>query len=128
MHLTVAQGSHMAANLVKSGRQVIAFDVNSSNLSRAESAGAKRATSPGEVAAAATKIITMLPQSSHVQDVYLKDNGVLSKARKGSLLIDCRYHPRASSLYSSNIQASREIPCSKQIKFLLSTMFCLQPA
>ncbi len=68
----------------------MAFDVNASNLGRAESAGARSVRSPADVAAMAKTIITMLPQSAHVQEVYLKDNGILSKVQSGSLLIDCR--------------------------------------
>ena len=34
-------------------------------------------------------VITMLPEDSHVRDVYLGSNGVIVNANKNTLLIDC---------------------------------------
>lgn len=81
----------MANNLLKAGYEVIAFDVNHSNLSKFESNGGKSAESPRVVAAAVQTVITMLPSNPHVRQVYMGDKGILSEggARSGSLLIDC---------------------------------------
>ncbi|MEQ2286121.1 hypothetical protein AMECASPLE_038840 [Ameca splendens] len=43
---------------------------------------------PAEVADKADRIITMLPSSPNVIDVYTGPNGILKKVKKGSLLID----------------------------------------
>lgn len=84
-------GSHMARNLSKAGHKVVAFDVNSAAVDTLVAGGnASAASSPAEVAAAASTIITMLPSNPHVRKVYLASNdGVLSGAKSGSLLIDC---------------------------------------
>jgi 3-hydroxyisobutyrate dehydrogenase len=81
----------MANNLLKAGYEVIAFDVNHSNLSKFESSGGKSAENPRVVAAAVQTVITMLPSNPHVRQVYMGDKGILSEggARSGSLLIDC---------------------------------------
>lgn len=81
----------MANNLLKAGYEVIAFDVNHSNLSKFESSGGKSAENPRVVAAAVQIVITMLPSNPHVRQVYMGDKGILSEggARSGSLLIDC---------------------------------------
>eukprot|EP00419_Tripos_fusus_P028110 CAMPEP_0172711830 /NCGR_PEP_ID=MMETSP1074-20121228/60418_1 /TAXON_ID=2916 /ORGANISM="Ceratium fusus, Strain PA161109" /LENGTH=293 /DNA_ID=CAMNT_0013535647 /DNA_START=207 /DNA_END=1088 /DNA_ORIENTATION=+ len=84
-------GSHMASNLLKAGRPVVAFDVVESSLNALASAGATVANSPAAVAAASKTVVTMLPSNPHVLKVYLGDGGVLSVggAAAGTLLIDC---------------------------------------
>merc|ERR1711974_574648 len=81
----------MARNLLKAGHDVVAFDVNADSLSALVSSGANTASSPAEVAAAASTIVTMLPSNPHVRTVYLGENGVLSDkgAVAGKLFIDC---------------------------------------
>ena len=43
---------------------------------QSHTAGGEVAGSPAEVASAVTNLVTMLPESSHVQQVYTGDNGV----------------------------------------------------
>lgn len=50
--------------------------------------GAKKASNPAEVASLSKHVITMLPSSPHVKDVYLGKDGILSGAQTGSLFID----------------------------------------
>jgi 2-hydroxy-3-oxopropionate reductase len=51
-------------------------------------AGAKKGTSPKDVAAQGDIIITMLPNSPHVKEAVLGKNGVIEGARKGSIVVD----------------------------------------
>lgn len=69
-------GQHMARNLLKGGRSVVVFDVQSAAVDRVKSAGATSATSPKLVAEQSDVIVTMLPSSPHVQEVYLGASGV----------------------------------------------------
>ncbi|GFO24168.1 3-hydroxyisobutyrate dehydrogenase [Plakobranchus ocellatus] len=46
------------------------------------------ASSPAEVAQGVSKIISMLPASAEVQEVYGGKDGILSTAQKGTLLLD----------------------------------------
>ncbi len=78
----------MARNLLKAGRSVVAFDVNSSAVDRLGAAGGQRASSPAEVAAGCSTVLTMLPSSPHVQSVFEGPRGVLSALRKDALCID----------------------------------------
>lgn len=83
-------GLPMAKNVLKAGREVVAFDVNQSAISDISSAGAKTASSPADVAGAVQTLITMLPSNPHVRKVYLDStDGVLAGVSAGSLLIDC---------------------------------------
>uniref|UniRef100_H2ZG45 3-hydroxyisobutyrate dehydrogenase, mitochondrial n=1 Tax=Ciona savignyi TaxID=51511 RepID=H2ZG45_CIOSA len=78
----------MALNLLKSGHKVVAYDVMDSSTEPVAEAGAEIVSSPSEVAKNAKRIITMLPNSSHVQQVYLGNNGILESIQPGSVCID----------------------------------------
>jgi 3-hydroxyisobutyrate dehydrogenase len=49
--------------------------------------GATAAASPAEVAKQVDSVVTMLPSSPHVREVY--ETGIFPQARPGALLIDC---------------------------------------
>jgi len=81
-------GGPMAANLVKTGHDVTGADLVADNVKRLEAAGGKG----GNIAAAlkgAEVVITMLPAGPHVAGVYGGNEGVIARAEKGALLIDC---------------------------------------
>ncbi|ESO90178.1 hypothetical protein LOTGIDRAFT_164490 [Lottia gigantea] len=81
-------GNHMARNLLKNGYPLVVFDVSSESTSALKSDGAQVASSPAEVASATHRIVTMLPESSHVQEVYTGSKGIFSAIQDKSLLID----------------------------------------
>lgn len=80
-------GRGMAANQVRAGRLVKAFDLSESARSRAEKDGCKAAGSVREAVAGADAVITMLPAGKHVEQVYREE--ILEAAPKSALLIDC---------------------------------------
>ena len=80
-------GSGMAANLVKAGSKVAAFDLSGPALDRAEAAGMRRAASAADAAAGADAIVTMLPAGSHVRAAY--ESELFEAASAASILIDC---------------------------------------
>ncbi|XP_059363497.1 3-hydroxyisobutyrate dehydrogenase, mitochondrial-like [Carassius carassius] len=81
-------GNPMAKNLMKHGYPVIASDVFPESCKELQELGAQILESPADVADKADRIITMLPSSPNVIDVYTGPNGILKKVKKGSLLID----------------------------------------
>lgn len=81
-------GGHMARNLMKKGFKLTVFDINKAAVTKLVEAGAKGAPSATELAKEVEVIITMLPTNQHVLDVYNKENGLLSTAKKNTLLID----------------------------------------
>jgi len=81
-------GAHMARNLIKKGHKLSVYDLNPAVVDSLVSLGAKKASRPAEVANGAKVIITMLPSSPHVKEVYLGKDGILGVADKGTLLID----------------------------------------
>ncbi len=82
-------GAPMAANLLKAGHQVTAYDIVPVPVAAMAAKGARPAGSAAEAIAGAEIVITMLPAGPQVREVYLGNGGVLGRARKDALLIDC---------------------------------------
>ena len=82
-------GSGMAANLVKAGHDVRAFDLNADAVAALVDKGATAATDLKHAVTGADVVVSMLPAGPHVRSVYLDDGGVLSLARADAVLIDC---------------------------------------
>jgi 3-hydroxyisobutyrate dehydrogenase len=81
-------GGPMAANLVKAGHAVTAFDMSAAAMEKAAAAGAKRAGAAGDTVSGADVVVTMLPAGQHVRAVYLGGQGLLAQAAPGTLFID----------------------------------------
>jgi len=81
-------GKPMVKNLIKAGHELIVYDINSDSVAECVSCGAKGAASSADVAAECMHIITMLPNSPHVKEVICGENGILSTAKKGTIIID----------------------------------------
>uniref|UniRef100_G3MRY5 3-hydroxyisobutyrate dehydrogenase n=2 Tax=Amblyomma TaxID=6942 RepID=G3MRY5_AMBMU len=81
-------GSNMASNLLAKGHRLVVYDVYPEAMEAMAGQGAITAQSPAEVADQCDRIITMLPSSPHVREVYTGKKGILSTAKTGSLLID----------------------------------------
>ena len=79
-------GGPMAANLVKAGHKVTAFDLVAASRDQAKSDGAAIAESGVSAVKGADIVITMLPAGKHVLGVW---NEVLPAMAKGALIIDC---------------------------------------
>ena len=82
-----AMGAGMAANQVKAGREVHAFDLSQAAVDKAVTAGCRPAASVADAVKSADVVITMLPAGAHVRAVYGEQ--VLAHAPKSALLIDC---------------------------------------
>src|SRR5690554_771905 len=81
-------GQPMAVNLLKAGYKVAAYDRNPEKVEKLVEAGAVAATGPRQVAEVSDVIITMLPNSPHVKEVVLGENGIIEGARSGQYLVD----------------------------------------
>ncbi|MDB5693767.1 MAG: mmsB [Alphaproteobacteria bacterium] len=80
-------GGGMAANLVKAGHEVTAFDLSEAALAKAGDNGCARASSAAEAVENAEAVVTMLPAGEHVREVY--ESSVLGHALTTAILIDC---------------------------------------
>ncbi|MBS0254791.1 MAG: 3-hydroxyisobutyrate dehydrogenase [Proteobacteria bacterium] len=80
-------GGGMAANLVKAGHDVHAFDLSAEALARAADHGCATHATVGEAVDGAEAVVAMLPNGAIVEQVLTAE--VLGKAPAGALLIDC---------------------------------------
>ena len=80
-------GGGMAANLVKAGHDVHAFDLSPEALARAKDNGCATYTSVREAVQGADAIVSMLPNGAIVESVYSAD--VIGHAPNAALLLDC---------------------------------------
>ena len=80
-------GGGMAANLVKAGHSVRAFDLAPEAVQRAVSHGCEAATSARAAATGADAVVTMLPAGTHVREAY--ESALFAAVPKTAILIDC---------------------------------------
>ena len=81
-------GKPMLRNLIRSGYSVTAYDIVPEFVETAISYGAVSADSCAMVASVCDIVITMLPDSPQVKEAVLGENGVLSAARPGAVVVD----------------------------------------
>ena len=80
-------GGGMAANLVKAGHEVHAFDLSAEALARAKDNGCATYTSVRDAVQGAEAVVSMLPTGKIVESVYTAD--VIGQAPASALLLDC---------------------------------------
>ncbi|RQW42545.1 3-hydroxyisobutyrate dehydrogenase [Novosphingobium sp. LASN5T] len=80
-------GGGMAANLVKAGHEVHAFDLSPDALARASDNGCATYTSVREAVQGAEAVVSMLTNGAIVDSVYGAD--VIGQAPQTALLLDC---------------------------------------
>nr|WP_298469331.1 3-hydroxyisobutyrate dehydrogenase [uncultured Erythrobacter sp.] len=80
-------GGGMAANLVKAGHEVRAFDLSEDALAAAKEAGCGTFGTAKEACAEAEAVVSMLPNGAIVKQVYWDD--VIGHAPEGAIMLDC---------------------------------------
>ena len=80
-------GGGMAANLVKAGHRVNAFDLSADALARAQENGCATFTSVRDAVDGVDAVVSMLPNGTIVDSVF--ENDVLGHAPTGAVLLDC---------------------------------------
>lgn len=81
-------GLPMARNLVEDGYSVNVFDLNDATVNAAKDFGASSSDSAADTASLSDIVITMVPDSEHVEAVIAGDNGILEGLKPGSVVID----------------------------------------
>jgi 3-hydroxyisobutyrate dehydrogenase len=80
-------GGGMAANLVKAGHEVRAFDLSEAALAAAREAGCTTFATAKEACEGAEAVVSMLPNGGIVKSVYTGE--VFGHAPAGAILLDC---------------------------------------
>ena len=99
-------GGPMAANLVKAGHKVVAFDLVEASRNQSKADGAAIADSAVAAVKGAEVVITMLPAGKHVLSVWTE---ILPSMTKGSLIIDCSTIDVESSVQAHALAAKQGI-------------------
>lgn len=81
-------GKPMSLNLLRAGYPLVVHSRSPGPVLEVEKEGAVKASSPKEVAARASVVITMLPDTPDVELVLRAENGVFAGMRPGCLIID----------------------------------------
>jgi 3-hydroxyisobutyrate dehydrogenase len=81
-------GSRMARRLLDAGYSLGVYDRTQEHMEPLARAGARRATSPSELAAGSDIVISMLSNDEAVREVMFGDQDVLTGAKPGSILVD----------------------------------------
>jgi 2-hydroxy-3-oxopropionate reductase len=81
-------GREMVRNLLKAGHAVRAFDLNEGSVADIVKEGATRAKTPADAAQGADIVITMLPDTPHVEATIYGENGLLKSPPPGKLIVD----------------------------------------
>ena len=105
-------GNPMAMNMIKKGHVLKVYDLNPNTTKNLIAAGAKGAASVADAVAGATVIVTSLPGTPEVEAAYLNADGIVDKARAGSVLIDL------SSVLPSTPKKIEARAKAKGLKFL----------
>jgi 3-hydroxyisobutyrate dehydrogenase len=80
-------GAPMANNLIRAGHHLRVFDVMADCMKAVQ--GGTPMASAQEAVKDADVVISMLPQSSHVESLYLNDTKLLEHIAQSALVIDC---------------------------------------
>jgi 3-hydroxyisobutyrate dehydrogenase-like beta-hydroxyacid dehydrogenase len=81
-------GSRVLVRLLESGYAVVARDIAPGAQRRAAQAGAAIAGSPADVARQANCVLLSLPMPADVDQVVAAEDGLLTTARPGSIIVD----------------------------------------
>ena len=81
-------GKPMSKNLIKAGYELVVNNKERAAMDELAQCGAETAETAAEVASKCKVIITMLPNSPHVRDVCLGENGIIYGASEGTVVID----------------------------------------
>ena len=82
-------GAGMAANLVKSGLAVQAFDLSQQAMKQAAEAGCSLAHSAVEAVKDSDFVVTMLPNGQIVENLMIDGDNLLDDIPSAALIIDC---------------------------------------
>ena len=84
-----AMGKFMAENLLKDGFKAVLFDVNAAALAAfRDKAGVEIVSTAAGVGAAVSTVVTMLPDSPHVEEAVLGPQGLANTLKAGAIVVD----------------------------------------
>ncbi len=102
-------GAPMARNLLEAGYPVTVHNRNREREIPLSEAGATRATSPAEAAAAADVVIVCVSDTPDVEAIVLGEQGVLQGAKAGTVVVDMSTISPAATRAMAEALAAKEV-------------------
>lgn len=90
-------GMHMAGRLLEAGYALTIYDTNETAMARLEQRGAKRASSPADVASQVETVLVSLPTPDIVKSVALSQNGVIAGSKAKTFIDLSTTGPRVAA-------------------------------
>lgn len=106
---TGVMGASMAGHLADAGYPLVVFNRTKSRADALVAQGARWAESPGEAAAGADIVVTMVGYPADVEEIYLAPAGIVERAREGTLLVDMTTSSPALAARVSAAAAARGV-------------------
>ncbi|MGW5151561.1 NAD(P)-dependent oxidoreductase [Rhodococcus koreensis] len=100
-------GRGMALNVLKGGHDLVVFDKSQEAVDTLVSAGAKAASSIGELAKSVDVILTSLPGPPQVEEVVFGEDGLLDNISAGQILFDLSTSSRSLAIRIHDAFAER---------------------
>jgi len=105
-------GKWMAVNILKKGHHLWVHDIDQEAMKFLADQGARESKSPAQMAGEADFIFLSLPNAAVVEKVIFKEDGIVSKAKAGLIVIDC-----GTTAYMSTLDFGRRLE-QKGVRFL----------
>jgi 2-hydroxy-3-oxopropionate reductase len=104
-------GKSIAHNILKAGYPLMVHNRSQAVVEELCKEGAKKASSPAEVASQVDVVFTNLPDSPDVEQVALGDRGIIDGARPGLIYIDNSSIKPATSRYIAAVFEPKGVMC-----------------
>jgi 3-hydroxyisobutyrate dehydrogenase-like beta-hydroxyacid dehydrogenase len=105
-------GGGLARNLIRSGYDVVLYDISDRAINHTLEVGGKAANSPAELASQVDILFTSLPLPIHLLDLLINNEGILNTMKSGSILID------VSTIDPQTARQISDAAANKNIEFL----------
>lgn len=102
-------GKPMAINLIKSGYQMVVYDVRVEPVKELAALGASSSESVQEIGATCDIVMTSLPHPKISEDVWVGPQGILSEAKPNSIFVELSTVPPALVQRIAQLAASKSI-------------------
>lgn len=102
-------GKAMAINLIKSGYQMVVYDVRVEPVKELAALGASSSESVQEIGATCDIVMTSLPHPKISEDVWVGPQGILSEAKPNSIFVELSTVPPALVQRIAQLAASKSI-------------------
>jgi len=80
-------GAPMAANIIKAGHPLVAYDIDARRVEQIGALGAQSATGPADVAGRASIIVSMVDTTEQAEEVICGPQGFITAAQPGDVII-----------------------------------------